>query len=65
MFKFKNRAPEESLNYARVRARIDKLLKDYYQARTSEELPFRLLELLKKLDEDRPESGNHIQVTID
>jgi hypothetical protein len=42
---------------------MDDLLRDYYRACTSQELPSQLLAVLKKLDEDRPElSGEHVQI---
>lgn len=63
MFKFKNRTPEDPLNCARVRGRIDKLLKDHYQACTGVELPSRLRAVLERLDEEIPESsGNRDQI---
>ena len=62
MFKFK-RAPEDSFKSARIRGLIDDLLRGYYQACTSQELPLRLIATLRKLDEERPElSGEHVQV---
>jgi hypothetical protein len=59
---YKRRTPEESLNSARIRERIGQTLKDYYQACTTDELPPQLLTVLKKLDEERPESMEHVQV---
>jgi hypothetical protein len=46
---------EDRLNSARVRDYIGHLLKKHYQACTRDELPPRLLALLKKLDEERAE----------
>jgi hypothetical protein len=46
---------EDRLNSARIRDHIGHLLKKHYQACTTVELPPRLLALLKKLDEERPE----------
>ena len=54
MFKFK-RAPEDSFKSARIRGLIDDLLRGYYQACTSQELPLRLREVLNKLNNERPE----------
>jgi len=55
MFRFKKRTLEDSLNSHRIRDRNDHLLKDYYQACTSQELPPQLRAVLKKLDEEKPE----------
>ena len=46
---------EDRLNSARIRDHIGHLLKKHYQACTTDELPPRLLSLLKKLDEEQPE----------
>jgi len=62
MFKFKNSTLEHRVNSACVRERIDRLLKGHYQACTTDKLPPRLLAILKRFDEERPESGEHVQV---
>jgi hypothetical protein len=57
------RTPSESFHWNKTRERMDDLLRDYYRACTSQELPSQLLAVLKKLDEDRPElSGEHVQI---
>jgi hypothetical protein len=58
---YKVHTPEDRLKSARVRERIDQLLKDQYQACTIAELPPRLLAVLKKLEEEEPDSqGEHV-----
>ena len=52
---YKKPTPEDHLNLARIRERIGHLLKDHYQACTTDKLPPRLLALLKKLDQELPE----------
>ena len=49
-----NRAPEEWADWCIAKNRIAEELKDYYRACTTEELPPRLLTLLKKLDQELP-----------
>ena len=49
---YKKPTPE---NLARIRERIGHWLKDHYQTCTTDELPLRLLALLKKLDQELPE----------
>jgi hypothetical protein len=51
---FKKRRLEDTLDSRRIREQIGHLLKNYYQACTSQELPPRLLTALKKLDEEKP-----------
>jgi Anti-sigma factor NepR len=53
-----NRTPDEWNKWCSARERIDEELKKYYQACTTEELPARLVELLKKLDHELPEKQN-------
>jgi hypothetical protein len=56
---------EERLNSARIRDHIGRLLQKHYQACTTDELPPRLLAVLKKLDEEQPElSGPQVQAVI-
>jgi hypothetical protein len=45
----------------RVKGRIGQQLKDYYDSRISEELPPRLLAVLKKLDEETALSENKLR----
>jgi hypothetical protein len=53
-----NRTPDEWVDWCLARNRIDEELKQYYRACTTEELPPRLLALLKKLDNELPEEQN-------
>ena len=46
------RTPDEWHNWCLAGERIDEELKGYYRACTTRELPPRLLELSKKLDEE-------------
>jgi hypothetical protein len=57
------RAPDE--NRSLTNERIGQELKKYYKSCTTEELPPRLLALLKKLDEETPESGDHVEVIVE
>jgi len=57
MFTTKKPTPEDRLNAARIREQIGHQLKKHYLACMTDELPPRLLALLKKLDEERPELG--------
>ena len=59
---FKNPTLEQRVNSARVRERIDRLLKGHYQACKTDKLPPQLLAVLKRFEEDRPQSGEHVQV---
>ncbi len=52
---YKHRTPEDTLNSARIREEIGHLLRNYYQTCIANELPPRLREVLKKLDEEQPE----------
>jgi len=47
-----NRTPDQWRKWRLARERIDKELKGYYRACTTEELPPQLLTLSKKLDEE-------------
>jgi hypothetical protein len=61
----KKATTEERLNSARIRDHIGRLLQKHYQACTTDELPPRLLAVLKKLDEEQPElSGPRVQAVI-
>jgi hypothetical protein len=54
--------PQDYLNLARIRDRIGNLLKDHYRACTIDELPPRLLALLKKLDQELREQKTNSQL---
>jgi len=54
----KKRTPDELLAWSLAKERIGDQLKEYYEACTTEELPPRLLTLLKKLDQELPEDQN-------
>jgi hypothetical protein len=47
--------PDELRDWSLTRGQIGDQLKKYYQACTTEDLPPRLLALVKKLDEEQPE----------
>jgi Anti-sigma factor NepR len=49
---YRKSTPEDSLDSALVREQIGRSLRNHYQACTSQELPPRLLALLKKLDQE-------------
>jgi Anti-sigma factor NepR len=51
----KKRTPEELRDWSYTKDRIGKQLKEHYQSCATEELPPRLLILIKKLDEESPE----------
>jgi hypothetical protein len=50
-----NRLTGEWLDWCQTKERIGEQLRKYYQAYTTEELPPRLLALIKKLDHEEPE----------
>jgi Anti-sigma factor NepR len=52
---YRKSTPEDSLNSALIREQIGRSLRNRYQPCTSQELPPRLLALLKKLDQELPE----------
>jgi len=54
---------DDCLNAALIREQIGHSLRNYYQARMTDELPPRLLSLLKKLGEDIELSGERINET--
>jgi hypothetical protein len=58
---FTKRTPEETLNSARIRERMDKFLRDYYRACISQELPHNLRATLKKFENEEPTLGRAIQ----
>lgn len=49
------RRPEEAYNWTVTKKILGELLTKHYQACTTDELPPRLREVLKKLDEEKPE----------
>lgn len=54
---------EDRANSARIREQIGQLLRVHYRACATEELPLRLRDVLKKLDEEKPElSVEKVQV---
>ena len=53
---------EESPDWSYTKERIGLQLKAHYQALATEELPPRLLAVLKRFEEERPETGEHVQV---
>ena len=55
------RNSENRPNSAGIREHIGRLLRGHYQACMADELPPRLREVLKKLDEEKPEL-EHVQV---
>jgi Anti-sigma factor NepR len=55
---FSKRTPDEWRDWSYTKDRIGQQLKAHYQACTTEELPPRLVELLKKLDHELPEKQN-------
>jgi hypothetical protein len=52
--------PDELRDWSLTRGQIGDRLKEYYQACTTEDLPPRLLALLKKLDEETEPSAKPI-----
>jgi hypothetical protein len=58
---YKKPTQEDRLNAASIREQIGHSLRNYYQACITNEVPPRLLAALKKLDEGRPEPGEHVQ----
>ena len=60
---YRKRTSDDCLNSALIREQIGHSLRNYYQARMTDELPPRLLSLLKKLGEDIELSGERINET--
>lgn len=61
-FTSKRVTADELRNWSVARERIGHQLKEYYQAFTTEELPPRLLAVVKRLDEEQPDLlGEHVQ----
>jgi hypothetical protein len=54
------RKPDQLRYWSETNKVISQKLRDYYQAFTTKELPPRLLELLKKLDEEIEPSAQHV-----
>jgi hypothetical protein len=59
---FSKRTDEAWTDWSYIKDRIGQQLKAQYDACTNEELPPRLLALLKKLDEEVESSPEHVQV---
>jgi hypothetical protein len=53
----RKRTPDELHNWALTKERMGQQLKDHYRACTTEELPPRLLALIKKLDDETEPSA--------
>jgi hypothetical protein len=53
------RTPDEWRDWSYTKDRIGQQLKVHYEALTTEELPPRLLALVKKLDEETEPSAEH------
>ena len=60
--RFSKRTAEEWRDWSYTKERIGQQLKAYYQALATEELPPRLLALLKRLDEETEPSAEHVEV---
>ena len=58
--RFSKRTAEEWRDWSYTKERIGLQLKAHYQALTTEELPPRLLALLKKFDEETEPSAKHV-----
>jgi hypothetical protein len=61
----KARTEAEWLDWCQTKERIGQQLRDYYRACTTEELPPRLLALVKKLDETPDISAEQVKVIRD
>jgi hypothetical protein len=61
----KARTGAEWLDWCQTKERIGQQLRDYYRACTTEELPPRLLALIKKLDEKPELTAEQVQVIRD
>ena len=60
--RFSKRTAEEWRDWSYTKERIGLQLKAHYQALATEELPPRLLALLKRLDEETERSEEHVEV---
>jgi len=60
--RFSKRTAEEWRDWSYTKERIGLQLKAHYQALATEELPPRLLSLLKRLDEETEPSEEHVEV---
>jgi hypothetical protein len=54
--------PNERQNWCRIKEQTGRQLKEHYEACTTEELPPRLLAVLKKLDEELEPSTEQVEV---
>jgi hypothetical protein len=64
-FMSKTRTPDDMVDRSLARRHIGEQLKNYYRAFTTEELPPRLLKLVKKLDEETEVSAEPVPVIRD
>jgi hypothetical protein len=64
MANFKNRTPEDVLNWTVTRKILGELLTKHYQACATEELTPRLREVLKKLQNEEPEQPEEERTDI-
>ena len=60
--RFSKRTAEEGRDWSYTKERIGLQLKAHYQAVATEQLPPRLLALLKRLDEEPEPSAEHVEV---
>ena len=60
--RFSKRTAEEGCDWSYTKERIGLQLKAHYQAVATEQLPPRLLALLKRLDEESEPSAEHVEV---
>jgi len=60
--KFSKRTPDEWRDWSFIKDRIGQQLKAQYDCICTDELPSRLLVLLKKLDEEVESSPEHVQI---
>jgi hypothetical protein len=58
----RDRLSAEWLDWCQAKDRIGQQLREYYQAFTTEELPLRLRDALKKLDEETENSAEQFEV---
>jgi hypothetical protein len=63
--RFKNLPSDEWLDWCQTKERIGQQLRVYYRACTTEELPPRLLALIKKLNEKSELTAEQVQIIRD
>ena len=59
------RTPDEWFDWCHTKERIGQQLRDHYQACTTEELPPRLVGLIKKLNEKPERSAEQVEMIRD